>query len=219
MAKDLAVVLNSGSLNSLVATALAAQKYRPIFVYADLGTSPSPRCRAAYDQQVAHFKPYREHALALPWLAAVRQTAGSTALNVDPRQQGLLAPQLLDLCPLVFAAAAFAVHYQAAALYLGLRVGPGTDDLAQAAEFTQICAELLQLPCGQRELELQAPLLELEPWQVVDVGFQIGAPLEKGWSCMEDTSEPCGQCRGCRQREAAFQGAGKPDPLRPPRPV
>ena len=33
---------------------------------------------------------------------------------------------------------------------------------------------------------MQAPLLELEPWQVVDLGFQVAAPFEKTWSCTED---------------------------------
>ncbi|MFI5380829.1 MAG: 7-cyano-7-deazaguanine synthase [Tepidisphaerales bacterium] len=215
MAKDLAIVLNNGSLNSAVITTLAAQKYRPITVYADLGATPVARFRAAYDQQVAHFKPYREHTLAMSQLGALRVSGGSSASNIDPRQQGLLAPQLVDLLPVLFAAATIAVHYQAGAIYIGLRVGAAPDDLAQATEYVQICNELLQLPCGQPELELQAPLLELEPWQVVDVGFQVGAPLEKGWSCAENNPEPCGVCRGCRARESAFQTAGKPDPLRP----
>ncbi len=214
MAKDLAIVLNNGSLNSAVVTALAAQKYRPITVYADLGTLPTARARAAYDQQVACFKPYREHTLALSQLGGMRVSGGSPASAIDPRQQGLLAPQLVDLLPLLFSAAAIAVHYQASAVYAGLRVGPGVDDLAQATEYIQICTELLQLPCGQRELEIQMPLLELEPWQVVDLGFQIGAPLDKGWSCSENAPDPCGVCRGCRARESAFQTAGKPDPLK-----
>ena len=34
MAKDLAIILNNGSLNSAVVTTLAAQRYRPVMVYA-----------------------------------------------------------------------------------------------------------------------------------------------------------------------------------------
>src|SRR5438067_5970854 len=105
MAKDLAIILNNGSLNSAITTTLAAQKYRPILVYADLGGTPSARFRAAYDQQVAHFKPYREYTLPMGFLAATRAAHASTAASVDPRQQGLLAPQLVDLLPVLFAAA------------------------------------------------------------------------------------------------------------------
>jgi 7-cyano-7-deazaguanine synthase len=123
---------------------------------------------------------------------------------------------MLELLPVVAAAARFASHYHASTIYLGLRVGEGVDELAQATEYVQVWTELLQLPCGLPELELVAPLLELEPWQVIDLGFQVGAPLERSWSCTNDAGEPCWACQGCRTREAAFQQAGKPDPTRAP---
>src|SRR5688572_12830118 len=159
MAKDLALVLNNGSINSAVTTALAAQRFRTIMIYAE--TAPgAARSRAAYDQQVAHFKPYREHSLAMPYLAMLAAPADTH--SVDPRQTGALAPQLLSLLPIISAAAGYAAHYQAAALYLGLRVGSGGDDLERATEYIQIINELVQIPCGQADLEVAVPLLELE---------------------------------------------------------
>jgi 7-cyano-7-deazaguanine synthase in queuosine biosynthesis len=214
MAKDLAIVLNNGSLNSAVATALAAQKYRPIMLNAEIAPQPGSRSRAAYDQQVAHFKPYREHSLPMPFLAAVQAPAQQSAMMTDPRLSAATTAQLIDLLPLVAAAARFAVNYQAAAIYLGLRVGSKAEDLAQATEYIQVWNELVQLPMGQTEMEIIAPLMELDAWQAVDLGFQINAPLDRTWSCLEDTSDPCWACRGCRSREAAFQQSGKPDPLR-----
>jgi hypothetical protein len=183
-------------------------------LYAEITPQPGSRMRAAYDQQVAHFKPYREHSLPMPYLAPMYTGQSQQSLMSDPRHTGALGMQGLDLLPLIATAVRFAAHYQAAAVYLGLRVGGHGDELAQATEYVQIWNELIQLPCGQSELEVSAPLLELEPWQVVDTGFQVAAPFEKSWSCLEETSEPCWACRGCRAREAAFQQAGKPDPLR-----
>jgi hypothetical protein len=218
MAKDLAIILNNGSVSSAVVTAMAAQKYRPILLHAEIAQQPGSRVRAAYDLQVQHFKPYREHSLPMPYLAPMLP-AVQTGVMADPRLSGAVAPQLLDLLPLLAAAGRYAVHYQAAAIYLGLRVGSQADALSQATEFIQIWNELIQLPCGQPEVEFTTPLLELEAWQVVDVGFQVGAPFDRTWSCMEETSEPCWVCRGCRAREAAFQQAGKPDPMRAVRKV
>jgi len=212
MAKDLAIVLSNGSINSAVVTAMAAQRYRPVMIFADIVPGAAGRMRAAYDQQVAHFKPYREYSVPIA-LAGTGPVQNSAAI-ADPRQGANISPQLLDLLPLLAIAAKSAAHHQAAAIYFGLRVGPSTDELAQATEFCQIWNEMIQIPCGLGELEILAPLLELEPWQVVDVGFQVGAPLERTWSCSEETNEPCWSCRGCRGREAAFQQAGKGDPLR-----
>ncbi len=215
MAKDLAIILNNGSVNSAVATAMAVQKFRPILIYIDTSAHAGSRARAAYDLQVAHFKPYREHSVAMPHLAGIgTDPSAASAMAADPRHASLLGQQLTQLLPLVSTATRFAAHYQAAAVYFGLRLGPHGDDLAQATEYVQIWNELLQLPCGQADLELNTPLLELEPWQVIDVGFQVGAPFERTWSCQEDTPEPCWACRACRAREAAFQQSAKPDPLR-----
>jgi len=51
MAKDLAIILNNGSINSAVTTAIAAQKFRPILVWAELSPAQESgsRQRAAYD--------------------------------------------------------------------------------------------------------------------------------------------------------------------------
>ena len=214
MAKDLAIVLNNGSLNSAVATALAGQKHRPVLLFAEMDQGPASRARAAYDQQVAHFKPFREHTIAMPFLGEIAPPRESAPIVTDPRERAPLAPQMLELLPLFAIAVRYAVHYHAAAIFTGLRIGGQGDELAQATEYTQIWQELIQMPCAQPELAVEAPLVELEPWQVVDVGFQVNAPFDRTWSCTEDASEPCWACRGCRAREAAFQQSGKADPMR-----
>jgi 7-cyano-7-deazaguanine synthase len=214
MAKDLAIILNSGSVNSAVATAVAAQRYRLVMLYAELNTQAGSRARSAYEQQVGHFKPYRDHVLPMDYLAPLSQTSAASAAASDPRSRGALAAQMLEMLTLVASAARFAAHYQASAIYIGLSVGVQGDDLAQAGEYVQIWNELLQLPCNQAELEVTTPLLELEPWQVVELGYQVSAPFEKTWSCVEEGPDPCWACRGCRDRESAFQQAAKPDPLR-----
>lgn len=227
MAKDVAIVLNSGSVNSAVVTALASQRYRPVMLHVtrgpveppDSGEEHAPRARIAFDQQVAHFKPFREHLLAIPLVTATRSAQGRSHAGVPAELRSQAAPQApragLELLPIVAAAAQLAREYEATSLYLGLRVGGGVDELAQATEYVQIWTELLQLPCGLAELEIQAPLLELEPWQVVDLGFQVNAPLDRTWSCQNPGGgDACWACPGCRQREAAFERAAKPDPLR-----
>ena len=215
MAKDLAIVLNSGSINSAVATALAAQRYRLVMLHAEVGDGGT-RARAAYDQQVGHFKPFREQSLAMPFLATVRDPkSAAAALASDPRAQTAnLGPQMIDLLPLVAAGVRYATFYQASAVYLGFRVGGSGDELAAATEYVQVWNELIQMPCGVKELDVVTPLLELDAWQVVDVAFQVNAPLDRTWSCLEEGTEPCWACPGCRAREKAFQQAGKVDPLR-----
>lgn len=213
MAKDLAIVLVNGGVNAAVTAALAAQKHRLVFLYAEmLPAAPGAGARTAYDQQLAHFKPYREHTLPLPFLNLPPASKDKTLPSADASPP--MGQKLLEQLSLLGLAGRFAAHYHAAAIYTGLCAGPSGDELAQAAEYIQIWNELLQLPCAQPELEVMAPLLELEPWQAVDLGFQVNAPLDRTWSCQEEQADPCWACAGCRAREAAFEQSGKPDPLR-----
>jgi len=209
MAKDLAIVLNDGSINSAVTSAIAAQKHRPVMIYIEISPPLPTHQRLAYEQQVAHFKPYREHTVSLESLPALSQAS----TNVDPRAVAL-SPHLIEMMPLMAVATRFAVQYEATAIYIGARVGPHENELARATEYFQIWSEMLQLPCEQHDLELLTPLLELDPWQVVDVAANVGAPLEKTWSCHQDGPSHCWACRGCYARDAAFQQSAKPDPLR-----
>ncbi|HEY8748387.1 MAG TPA: 7-cyano-7-deazaguanine synthase [Tepidisphaeraceae bacterium] len=222
MAKELAIVLNNGSINSAVTTALAAQRFRLVMLHMilaegeDEGAETATRSRVAFDQQTGHYKPYREHVLELSFLTQLQAPGGpkKSVEGAEAKQQSRMGGQLLELLPLVAAAARFAAHYHAVAIYFGLRAGSAADDLAQASEYVQIWQELLQLPCGVSDLEFTTPLLEMEPWQVVDLGIQVNVPFDRTWSCVTDAAEPCWACKGCRTREAAFHQAGKPDPLR-----
>ncbi len=216
MAKDLAIVLNNGSINSAVATALAAQKYRPIILHAEVvHTDPPTRRKIAYDAQVGHFKPFREQTVPMPYLHLAHDKTVPGSVSNDPRTTEPLLPTLREMVPLIGAALTLAVAYEASAIYSGLRVGPNTDELAQATEFMQIWNEMFQLTLGRPDLELHFPVLEMEYWQVIDLGFQVNVPFEKTWSCNEQHADACGVCRGCRQRESSFMQAAKVDPLAP----
>src|SRR5205085_11157678 len=114
----------------------------PVLLHAEVAPQPGSRIRAAYDQQVAHFKPYREHTLPMPFLAPVQLGASTSLIASDPRaSSSLLAPQMLELLPLLSAAVRYAAHYGATAIYLGLRIGSEGNDLAAATEFIQIWNE------------------------------------------------------------------------------
>src|ERR1700761_8946298 len=96
MAKDLAIVLNSGGLHSAVATALAAQKHRLVMVHVtrekldEDSIENASRARVAFDQQTSHFKPYREHVISLPQMRGLKPSgvrAGGGGESSQPLQQ------------------------------------------------------------------------------------------------------------------------------------
>lgn len=219
MARELAIVLANGSVQSTVACALATQKHRPVLVYAE----PEPsvgRPGQAFDALGQQIKPYRSHRIPMHFLATQsRAGRGGELLQEmrgDQRSGEATIARLVELMPIIGAGLRYAIHYNAVALYLGTRVGPDGPDLARVTEFGQLWSEMVQLTCERPSIEIQMPLLELEPWQVVDLGAQVNAPLAVTWSCEKRAGDPCGNCSGCREREMAFQRAGRPDPAKAP---
>ena len=201
MAKELAVVLNDGSVDAAVTTALAAQKHRVALVHVVAGDPAAARRRAAFEAQGNHFQSQKNWAVPL---------AGP---GTGAKSDSSLRQELLAVLPAVSFALQAAVRWEATTVHLPLRTGPVMDDLARGTEYVQILNEMLQLPCGREEIEVLAPILELEPWQVVDLGFQVDCPFELTWSCQTPGLAPCTLCPGCKAREAAFLRAVKQDPL------
>lgn len=212
MARELAVVLANGSIQSAVCAALAAQKFRTIMLFVE--TVPSPgRTGIAFDALVQHFKPYRSHRVPMPFLTSVARNDSALAA-ADPRSHQNATAVLIELLPIVALGLRFAMHYGATAVYSGVRVGSESADTARVSEFSQLWNEMAQMTFERQELEVITPLLELEMWQVIDLGVQLDAPLGLTWSCETPVGDPCGECRKCRDRDAAFQRSGRPDPTR-----
>lgn len=53
-------------------------------------------------------------------------------------------------------------------------------------------------------LVVELPLHDLADDDALRLGYRLGAPIERSWSCWEDRDEPCGECVSCRDRERAM---------------
>ena len=62
--------------------------------------------------------------------------------------------------------------------------------------------------------KIVAPLLGLSKPEIVQIGFDLGIPFERTWSCvsLQPTIKHCGTCAGCQDRKLGFSTAGLNDP-------
>jgi 7-cyano-7-deazaguanine synthase len=65
--------------------------------------------------------------------------------------------------------------------------------------------------CGNPDLRLQAPFVNIAKHDIVAIGAQHGVPFADTWSCYEGGEVHCGRCGTCVERIEAFQLAGVPD--------
>jgi 7-cyano-7-deazaguanine synthase len=63
------------------------------------------------------------------------------------------------------------------------------------------------------EVALEAPLIQMNKSEVIEMGMQYKVPFEHTWSCYVGKDKPCGTCGTCIDRIAAFRSNGAEDPL------
>ena len=64
-----------------------------------------------------------------------------------------------------------------------------------------------------KNVELLAPFVKLEKWEIVKIGLDLKVPYELTRSCYKDQPIACGKCGTCRERIEAFERNGVKDPI------
>jgi 7-cyano-7-deazaguanine synthase len=203
------VILSSGGLRSLVATALGCtgmdvSRVTLITFKENRGHSAARLEHAK--RQAQHRGITRVMELALPTPVVAK------ALAVEPANLAV-RPRIL-------------LEGMAAALALGAErliwpVHSGGDYrlAAKLTEETVLLQHLTQLEkLAQPEPVIDAPLLELTDQQLIELGAQMDVPWQLAWTCTQVTAGatvPCRACEACRRRRRAFDAAGLADPVEP----
>jgi 7-cyano-7-deazaguanine synthase len=65
----------------------------------------------------------------------------------------------------------------------------------------------------ETKIEIVTPVIHMRKSEIVRRGTELGAPLERTWSCYQFEDEACGTCDSCRLRQRAFAAANQQDPI------
>ena len=52
---------------------------------------------------------------------------------------------------------------------------------------------------------IEAPAIDLNKEEIVELGLEVGAPMELSYSCYKGDDKPCGVCESCVRRKRAFK--------------
>ena len=87
-------------------------------------------------------------------------------------------------------------------------------DFEEAATFPDNSKEFLDafnnlLKIGSLEdIQIEAPLIQMDKKEIVKLGDDIGAPLDISYSCYMGENLHCGVCESCMRRKRAFELVG-----------
>ena len=208
-------VLLSGGLDSAVLLALEGRVHGPAWpVHVRSGLAWEDAERRAIDRLLASpvfssgVEPVttltvdmRDVYAAEHWAVAGRPPAYDTPdedVYLDGRNIVLLSK-----------AAVFCARHAIPRISLGSLAGNPFPDATP--DFFRTMARALSLGLG-RDFDVATPLVGFHKDRVIQLGVELGVPLELSLSCMNPPDDRhCGECSKCRERQDAFRDAGVKD--------
>ena len=220
--KPKAVVLLSGGMDSCVTAAIARQTHRLALLHASYGQRTEARERRAFEE-IAGFYGVDERLVVR--FDAFAQIGGSalTDPRIDvPESGAALAPHAA--IPVTYvpfrnahflsAAVSWAEVIGARAIFIGAVAEDSSGYPDCRPEYYRAFAALIREGTRpETRIEIITPVIALRKSEIVRRGRELGAPLDRTWSCYQCEDEACGTCDSCRLRLRAFAETGASDPI------
>ncbi len=220
--KPIAVVLLSGGMDSCVTTAIAHQTHRLALLHASYGQRTERRERRAFDE-IADFYGVRERLIVR--FDALSQIGGSALTDRQiavPEKGEALAPEAgipISYVPFrnahfLSAAVSWAEVIGATAIFIGAVAEDSSGYPDCRPEYYRAFEALIREGTRpETHIEIITPVIAMRKSEIVRRGAELGAPLDRTWSCYQSENEACGVCDSCRLRLRAFTEAGIRDPI------
>lgn len=214
MARNLAVILTSGGLDSAVAAALARQDSLLALLHLNYGQQAGEMEQRAFQALCDHFKPaYDKKASLGEWRAWCQSPALQPTGDLEdaPTVTTQIAKSFVPmLAPAMLCAAvswACTIGAQRVVWGISLANAGNYPDRADAVRLLAWQMALRAVPEG-RCPSIDAPLSQYDKPAVLELAQQLKVPVELTWSCLRNGPAPCGRCIGCATRKAALDASG-----------
>ncbi|HTX14431.1 MAG TPA: 7-cyano-7-deazaguanine synthase QueC [Candidatus Baltobacteraceae bacterium] len=220
--KPKAIALLSGGMDSCVTAAIANQTHRLALLHASYGQLTERRERRAFDA-IADFYGVRERLVVR--FDAFAQIGGSALTDGRirvPESGEALAPDAgipVTYVPFrnahfLSAAVSWAEVIGATAIFIGAVAedSSGYPD-CRPEYYRAFQAVIREGTRPETRIEIVTPVIAMRKSEIVRRGTELGAPLDRTWSCYQFDDEACGACDSCRLRLRAFAEAGVRDPI------
>ena len=214
-----AVVLLSGGMDSCVTAAIAAQTHNLALMHASYGQRTERRERLAFDAIADFYHASERLAFRLDALAKI----GGSALTDqrfgvperEPRANGIPITYVpFRNAHFLAAAVSWAEVIGASAIYIGAVEEDSSGYPDCRPEYYKVFSELVRVGTRpETRIEIVTPVIGMRKSEIVRRGVELGAPLDRTWSCYQSEEAACGACESCRLRLRGFAEAGVPDPI------
>ncbi|HTX99534.1 MAG TPA: 7-cyano-7-deazaguanine synthase QueC [Bacteroidota bacterium] len=219
MAKECAVVLASGGMDSCVTTAVAAQEFDLAMLHLNYGQRTERRELRAFHEIADHYHAVKRLVVSMEHLGAI---GGSSLTDANiPVSPADLHAKGIPTSYVPFRNANFLSVAVSWAEVLGARaifVGAVEEDSSgypdcRRSFYDAFEATIREGTKPSTKIDIRTPVISCTKAEIVKKAVALEAPIHLSWSCYVSEDEACGVCDSCALRLRGFQQAGVEDPI------
>ncbi|MBR3155989.1 MAG: 7-cyano-7-deazaguanine synthase QueC [Methanobrevibacter sp.] len=210
-----AISVLSGGLDCTVATCVFDEEYEIHAITFDYGQKAAKQEINA-SKRICEKMGWMHEVIDLPWLSNI----STSSLNTDADIPELGEDDLDDLDKssetassvwvparnTVFTSIAlsYAESIGAEIIIVGWNGEEGATFPDNSKQYMEKFNELIDVGSPDK-IRIEAPAIDLNKEEIVELGIKVGAPMELSYSCYKGDDKPCGVCESCVRRKRAFK--------------
>lgn len=222
MSKPKGISVLSGGLDCTVATSIYAEKYDLTAITFNYG-------QQSFDEELYHAKKICEklgmkhEVIDLPWLKKISNSSltndedipeisdddlDNYDVAINTAKSVWVPARNTVFCSI---ALAYAESIKAEIIIVGWDYEEAITFPDNSKEYLEAFNETIKYGSFDN-IEIKAPLIDMNKKEIVEKGFEVNAPVELSYSCYTGEHVHCGCCESCKRRKRAFVEAGLEDP-------
>ena len=219
--KELAVVLVSGGMDSLVTAGIANQNHSNLaFLHLNYGQNTEARELESF-HKIADFYNVPKELRKVIDVSFLKQIGGSSLTDddIDVKKYSGDSEEIPDSyvpfrnTHIVSMAVSWSEIIGGKKIYIGAVEEDSSGYPDCRPSYYKALNALIKEGTKEGDIEVITPVIHLKKEEIVSLAFELKAPLKDTWSCYDNGDVSCGVCDSCALRLRGFQKANKEDPI------
>lgn len=218
---NLAIVLVSGGMDSLVTAAIAAKENENLaFLHLNYGQNTEKKELESF-YQIADFYHVPSQKQKVIDVSFLKQIGGSSLTDDEIEVKKYSGDS--DEIPnsyvpfrnthIISMAVSWAEVIGATKIYIGAVFEDSSGYPDCRPEYYQAMNNLIEKGTKGGNIKVITPVIYMSKKEIVQKAIELNAPLKLSWSCYKSEDKACGECDSCILRLRGFKEAREKDPL------
>ncbi len=219
---ELAIVLVSGGMDSLVTAAIAQTKHKNLaFLHLNYGQNTEEKELECFDAISKHYQIPKKLSKVID-VTFLKSIGGSSLTDDNIMVKDFSGDDSNEIpdsyvpfrnTHIISMAVSWSEVIGAKKIYIGAVHEDSSGYPDCRPSYFNAINKLIKEGTKEQDITVITPIIHMPKDEIIKKAIELGAPLKHSWSCYRDGDESCGVCDSCVLRLRAFDRAGIKDPI------